>query len=410
MIACLTVPYFAAAVERRAQTALAQRPLVIGGRPWEAGPLFGFSHEAARQGVRPGMPLRQAHVLSPESSFLPAAPLRYTDADGELIDVLAGFTHLIAPEALWQPAESRKRLLPAGARTLPARYTVDLEALPSPEALSLLQEMGRTVRRHTHLEPAAGLAADPFTAQVAASLAPPNHLRPVEPGAERLFLAERSLDFLPLEREAARRLRLLGIRTLGQLTALSPAALREQFGTGILPFYRLARGEGSASVRPPSAPAQEQVTCRFDPPLVNWLEVQSVLAQIAAELARNLAEATLLGRTLCLLVEPEEGAPQHLSLPLRRPTADAGRLAQATQELAQTLALESGISALTVSLGDLQLAVVQQLSLFEQPAQPGAAEMLSQIMDRHPAAQFLQPVRVDGAHPLAERRFDWHPV
>lgn len=403
MIACLTVPYFAAAVERRHQEALSQTSLVIGGQPWESSPLFGFSREAARQGVRPGMPLRQAHMLAPESDFLPSAPPRYVDAAGEVVDVLADFTPLIAPEALWQPEENRRQL-PAGARTLPARYTIDLESLPSREAMPLVQEMGRTVRRHTHLEPAAGLAADPFTAHVAATLAPPNHLRPVEAGEERAFLAQRSLAFLPLEKEWARRLRLLGIRTLGQLAALSPTALREQFGADIMPLYRLARGEGAAPVRPPQTAAQRQVTRRFEPPLVNWLGVQYVLEQMAGELARNLAEASTTGRTLCLLLETERHAPQHVSLPLRQATADAQRLAQAAQELAQALAFESEITALTLSLGDLQSAVARQLSLFERQAPP-MAETLSQVMARHPTARFLRPVRLDGAHPLAECRF-----
>lgn len=112
----------------------------------------------------------------------------------------------------------------------------------------------------------------------------------------------------------------------------------------------------------------------------------------------------MIGRTLCLLVETERDAPQHVSLPLRQATADARRLAQTAQELAQALAFESEITALTLSLGDLQPAVARQLSLFEQQA-PSVAETLSQVMARHPTARFLRPVRLDGAHPLAECRF-----
>ena len=36
MIACLSIPYFAAAVERRGDEELANKPLAIGGQPWEA--------------------------------------------------------------------------------------------------------------------------------------------------------------------------------------------------------------------------------------------------------------------------------------------------------------------------------------------------------------------------------------
>ena len=58
MIACVSIPYFAAAVERRAAADLAAVPLAIGGRPWEARPIFAFSQEVAKLGVRAGMTLR----------------------------------------------------------------------------------------------------------------------------------------------------------------------------------------------------------------------------------------------------------------------------------------------------------------------------------------------------------------
>lgn len=407
MIACLTVPYFAAAVERRHDAGLAQTPLVVGGRPWEPRPLFGFSQEAARQGVRPGMPLRQAHVLSPDARFLPAELARYLNAAGEVVDALTDFTPLVTPEELWQPVNQGGRL-PAGERTLPGRYTVDLEGLPRREALPLTQEMGRTIRGQTGLEPAVGLAEDAFTAQVAATVTRPNHLRPVEKGAERDFLAERPVSFLPLEKETARRLRLLGIRTLGQLAALSPAAVREQFGPDFLPLYRLACGETESCV-PAVAPAgQEAITRRFEAPLSDWPAVEKALEQMATALAERLATAAMVAQTLRLLLEVEDEPHHRLSLPLRRATADAGRLAQAACDLARSPAITAGITSLTVTLDDLKPASAQQPALFSsQPAGVVSpwADDVAQIMARHRAAQFLQPALADLAHPLPERRF-----
>lgn len=409
MITCLTVPYFAAAVERRHDGDLAQTPLVVGGQPWEPRPLFGFSQEAARRGVRPGMPLRQAHVLSPGSCFLPAEPARYLSAAGELIDTLTDFTPLVAPEDLWQPPAKRQSL-PAGARTLPARYTVDLEGLPQQEAVLLTQEMGRAVRRETGLEAAIGVAADPFTAQVAATLVRPSHVRPVETGAEREFLATCSLSFLPLEKETARRLRLLGIRTLGQLAALSPAAVREQFGSEALPLYRLACGETAPQAPAPAPPTEETVARHFEPPLADWLAVENVLNQMAAVLADRLAEAGLAGRSLHLLVEEERDSSHRLSLPFRRPARAAGRLGQAACDLARSLSITAGITALSLSLDRLAPAAARQLSLFEQPARSAGIDGLAQMMARHQTAQFLQPVLINAAHPLPEERFRLQPV
>src|SRR5690606_21059127 len=101
--ACLSIPYFAAAVERRHDAALTNKPLAIGGQPWEARPIYAYSREVARMGVRPGMSLRLAHVLSPHSHFMPAAEASYSQASGEIVDVLLDSPCLVEPEELWHP-------------------------------------------------------------------------------------------------------------------------------------------------------------------------------------------------------------------------------------------------------------------------------------------------------------------
>lgn len=91
MIVCVAVPYFAAQIERRDNRRLAKIPLAIGGQPWETDPIFAYSHEVARRGVRPGIPLRQAHLLAPQAHFMPAYPPRYQEVSGEMGDVVADF-------------------------------------------------------------------------------------------------------------------------------------------------------------------------------------------------------------------------------------------------------------------------------------------------------------------------------
>ena len=232
MIACLSVPYFASAVEKReieSRTTPAPDPgLVLGGQPWEPRPVYGYSREAARLGVKPGMSLRLAHILSPEALFMAAQPSKYLGASSEISDILTDFTHLIEPEELWlypssanqKDAQSLTGWNRASGRSLPARFSLDLESLPPSEAQSLAKEMGSSVRQHTRLSPAVGLAENPFAAHVAATLTQPNHARTILPGDEAQFLSSQTVNFLPLEKESARRLSLLGIRTLWQLAAL----------------------------------------------------------------------------------------------------------------------------------------------------------------------------------------------
>ena len=418
MIACLSISYFATAVERRADEALANRPLVVGGQPWEPRPLFGYSREAAQCGVRPGMSLRLAHTLSPHSHFMPAALSRYQIAAGEISDTLADFTHLVEPDNLWQPSAQPQSFPVAAARSLPARYYVDLETLPPREATPLAREIGRVLREQTALQPSLGLAADRFTAHVAATLSRPNYLRPVPPQGEKEFLAAQSIAFLPLDRETARRLRLLGIRTLGQFAALPPTALQEQFGSHVLPLHRLAQGHPELIPRPRAPGLQPRAvgpTSRnFEPPLSDRLVLQAVLDQLAAELAGRLQEMHRAAGLLTLQLETEKDTRQEHRT-LRQPTANTAHLAAHLHALLEQLLLPPyeetfAVTALTVSAGALAPLTAHQLSLFKPPSAHHVSRLLPAIMTRHKTARFYRPQLADVAHALPERRFRLQPL
>lgn len=415
MIACLVIPYFAAAVERRHDSALARRPLAIGGQPWEAKPIYAYSREVARQGVRPGMSLRLVQVLSPQAHFMPAAPARYAVADGELVDVLLDFANLIEPEALWQPSGPDPARLAAPGRVLPTRYCLDLAGVPAQELLSLAQEMGRAVRQATHFNPAIGLAANKFAAQVAATLCRADHVRLVPPQETATFLAGRTIRFLPLPPETGRRLRLLGIETLGQLLALPWPAVRDQFGPEMAPFYRLAQGELAGPPPPPPAGQPLVVRQQFAGVVHNWLALQAAVQQAAASLAAQLQPANLAGQALALACCLADGTEQQAARQLPRPGADAASLAGPLQALLGQLSLAAGVTALTVSVAGLVPRPVRQLSLFDQPsgrspAQPPAGEVWAQIAGQYGSGQVYRPRLTDPDHPLPERRFQLQPL
>ncbi|MDX1612891.1 MAG: hypothetical protein R3300_01200 [Candidatus Promineifilaceae bacterium] len=439
MIACLSVPYFAATVERRNDNRLAQQAndgLVIGGQPWEPQPVYAFSSKPARRGVRPGMSLRLAHVLAPRSQFVSAHPPRYFGAAGEITDILTDFTPLVEPETLWLPSQEKGRHHTTADRALPARYTLDLESLPAKEALALSQEIGRSVRGQAHLSPAIGLAPNKFTAQVAAALTRPDRIRPVSATQENRFLGERSIHFLPLDSETKRRLRLLGIRTLGQLAALPPTELQTQFGRSFMSLYRFIRGEGGwpdeavwRRVQPLGQERREQCSHHFGTPVSNLLVLENVLTRLATELAARLQVANLEARTLTLGWETDTASqiaaePSQANLSRRTPTADPTLIIQGLRDLLrqaclqQITTLERGLTTLTVTVSDLTPIWTGQLALFGTLKQDSAAQaqeaLLANIHTRHSDsaedAYFFRPTLADRRHPLPERRFDLVPL
>ncbi len=412
MIACLAIPYFAAAVERRHDEALQPKPLAIGGQSWEARPIYAFSQEVAHRGVEIGMSLRLVQVLSPESHFMPAAKTRYSSASGEVIDVLLDFSTLIEPQEWWHPlAQKTRQPVTAMARALPAHFCLDLEELPQREALPLAQEMGRAVRRETGLAPAIGLAAHKFTAQVAATVCRAERALPVEPGADAQFLAGRSLDFLALESSMAQRLRLLGIYTLGQLTDLPLAALREQFGPSIAPLYRLAQGEDEERVAAQPVDQREIVQLVFDGAVNDFQTLLAAADQLVKELTYRLRMAGLHGRELHLLLEMEDGALRRPHVILLRPTAETSHLATAVRELLANESLDGPVYSLQISIGDLSPAQARQLTLFDKKAVPPQAQRtLRNLLAKYRQSSFLRVQTVHADHPLLERRFQFYPL
>ena len=406
MIVCLSIPYFVAAVERRAGHGLDDEPLAVGGHPWEARPVYAYSQEAADRGVKPGMSLRLVQLLSPNAHFLPSAAPHYAQVSAEIVDVLADFSPDIEPQELWHSFPESALGATAHGYYLPARYCLDLEGLPPLEAVPFAQEMGKQVRGETNFAPAIGLSADKFTAQVAAAVCRPNHLLPVTAGDTAAFLAPRPLSFLPLGKEPARRLHLMGIKTLGQFALLPPSALREQFGSDIDRLHRLAQGQAGDPVQPRPSERCEIAQRDFDHPVDNALLLTNVLSHMAEELARRLHTAAWQGQCLHLTLETEDGRHWQQSLPLRQPTADAGRLLGALKELTAKADHRCGITRITAAVADLAPPATHQPGLFESPGGSSALHRAMQnLIAKYKTCGFYRPVLAEHTHPLPEKRF-----
>jgi nucleotidyltransferase/DNA polymerase involved in DNA repair len=408
---CLSIPFFAAAVERRNDRSLAKKPIVAGGQPWEPRPVFGFSQEAAQKGVAPGLLLRQAHVFAPQAQFIAAHPRQYSQVSLEVADLLADYSPRVEPADLWHPPARPQPNLPLGGRSLPAQYYLELGDLPAAEALRLAREIGGAVRQEADLAPAIGLAEQRFTAHVAAARARAEHIQRAPGGGDGSFLAGCSVNYLPLEGEIHRRLHLLGVHTLGELAALPLTALQSQFGPAIKRLHALARGDKEGPLPARAAEPVEQVEFHFEEPLEDRQAVGRLLEQAATELAERLAEGALLGQELRWRWEMGKERAGQDRLALRQASGERRRLAAALAEMAERVTFASGITAMTVSLSGLRLAQAGQLSLFAQQEGSGrqASEAARKLAAKHGLDCFYEVVLATGCHPLPERRFQLQP-
>ena len=194
--ACLFFPHFAVQVEIRDDPSLVGKPIIVGGLPHERTPVCDASDEAITYGIRPGMPLRQAHSLCPEGIFIPLRESEYASAFKAVLDLLTSHSPIVEKHEL-------------GCVFLDADYIPDETQWATGLIETIHNQLGLTGR--------AGIASNKFVAWVGARTTRFNTPATVPQGEEETFLEDLPVDFLPTSDEVLRRLKLLGLRKIGQV-------------------------------------------------------------------------------------------------------------------------------------------------------------------------------------------------
>src|SRR5260221_2958424 len=203
MIACVIIPYFVAAVERRENPALLKVPLVIG-ESASLRKVYAVSEEAAQVGVRPGMSFRQAQALCPNAKFMPATFASYRQAFQQVTAILTIFTHLIEwGNSARSKGRGKRQKTPydfpfPSDDSLSAICYLDLENLALAQTVDILHRMCQALSEQANLIPAIGLAEGKFPARIAAASTKPGRESVILPGEEAAFLSPLPVTALPL--------------------------------------------------------------------------------------------------------------------------------------------------------------------------------------------------------------------
>jgi DNA polymerase-4/protein ImuB len=231
--ACILIPHLPVAVERQRDPALRSRPVVIGETPDQRKAVLDCSPEAEAQGVRVGMPLRQALALCREAVFLPPHPSLYRDVFESMLDVLETFSPEVEEDVLGR-----------------AYLNVDGLALHYEGDLDMGERIIRSLRDATGLVASVGIAEGKFVAWAAAVTSEPGQVCTVSAGKESEFLRPLDVSLLPSSSDTLRRLDLYGLRTMGDLAALSIGPVQAQFGINGKRLWELAQGVDGEPLRP----------------------------------------------------------------------------------------------------------------------------------------------------------------
>jgi nucleotidyltransferase/DNA polymerase involved in DNA repair len=379
----LAAPAFGATLARRAEPALASRPLVLLDDQGRV-----LTGDAAA-GVKPGQTESQAVARCPVAAVRPAA--RYP-----ILETQALFLERVARYAgRWQPAGL-------------GRVYLDTTGIGG-DLLSWCQSLVNEVRRFD-IAPAVGMANNKFSATAAGQAAGRDTMLLLTPRVQSEFLASQPTHLLPLDTDALLHLQHLGIRTLGQYAQLPTTGVLARFGEAGRTAQRWARGHDERSVIPPEELPEASGRIEFEAPVANRDILLAALARQATLLLAPLnARLQAVGKIrLAILRSDRRIVSVGHTFPL--PTA-----AFQTIRLALGSALEQApwdgeaAADIILTLADITDAPVHQLSLLDTPPTPREvlAATLERLAARFGPDTFRMAVLSDPTHPLPERRANW---
>jgi DNA polymerase-4 len=283
---------FFAAVEVLHDPTLRGKPVIVGGSG-RRGVVASCTYEARVYGVHSAMPSVRARQLCPDAVFVDGHYSQYAEVSGRLREILLSATPLVEPIGL-----DEAFLDVTGSRRLLGPPAVIAHGLRSRVADELSLDCSIGIGRSKLVAKLASRAAKPRV--VGGQLRPGRGVYEVRPEDELAFLHPMPVEALwGVGPATAERLRAIGVRTVGELAALPPAAVVRRLGKahgGHL--VALANGEDPSPVvadRPAKSIGHEET---FGADVCDT----AALARHALRMSESVAEQLRLSRVVARTV------------------------------------------------------------------------------------------------------------
>lgn len=359
---------FAVAVERIQDPCLKEKPLIIAPMGAVRGLVHDMSEEAYADGVRKGMPIKQAIRRCKGATLLSPRPHLYQKAMGAFFKELQGYSPRI---------ESGQT---DGHFFVDVTGTHRLYGLPP----DVGWRVRRDVRKHLGINPIWALGSNRLVSKVASRLVKPVGEYIVTPGEEASFLAPLPIDILPgLQEKELLKMQEFRMTTIGALARLDVKQLMVPFGGRCEALHALSRGIDDTVIDSPDSRrnlVESEHTFAND--TSSRSEIEAVLAALVGRVGQSLRQQRLVTRRVGLWLRYSDGGEV-----VRQATHKSGTSSEFLLQDLALLALKrcwrrrTRIRHCRLVCDKLQRQS-PQLSLFEPPEREGAGEMVEAAMDR----------------------------
>ena len=282
-LAHLDCDAFFAAVEKRDDPTLRDRPLIIGGG--QRGVVATCCYLARTRGVHSAMPMFKARKLCPDAVVMPSNMKKYAAVSRQIRDLMEKVTPLVQPLSL-----DEAFLDLAGTERLHGRRPAETLA-----ALAL------EIETETGLSVSVGLSYNKFLAKVASELDKPRGFAVIGRAEAGEFLFGKPVSLLwGVGRAMQARLARDGFSTIGQFLEFSEAELVERYGAIGARIAAFARGQDSRRVIADAPAKSISAETTFNSDLSDRHELEKILWNLCQKVTGRLKKNELAGSTAVL--------------------------------------------------------------------------------------------------------------
>jgi DNA polymerase-4 len=307
---------FYAAIEKRDNPTLRDKPLIVGGG--HRGVVATACYIARTYGVRSAMPMFEARRLCPHAEVVRPDMAKYAAAGREVRARMLDLTPLVEPlsidEAFLDLSGTARLHGLAPAKTL-ARFAKRIEA-----------EIGITV--------SIGLSHNKFLAKVASDLDKPRGFSVLGAGEAAAFLAPKPVTFIwGVGKAMGASLERAGFRIIADLQRAEEATLMRKFGTEGLRLARLSRGIDRRAVNPERETKSVSAETTLAEDLAALRPLTRILWELSEKVSARLKAKELAGATVTLKLKTADFRLRTRALSLAAPTQLGAKIFAAGRDL-----------------------------------------------------------------------------
>lgn len=336
-IAHIDCDAFYAAVEKRENPALRDRPVIVGGGT--RGVVSTCCYIARTYGVRSAMPMFKALEACPDAVVVRPRMDLYAEVGGQVREMMRALTPLVEPLSIDEAF-------------------LDLTGTERLHGMSLdrvLATFARDVEKNIGITVSVGLSYCKFLAKIASDLDKPRGFAIIGKEEALTFLSDKPVSYIwGVGKVTRERLEADGYRLIGDLQRADETDLMRRYGMEGQRLSRLARGIDTRDVSPERETKSVSNETTFDANISDFETLARELWRMSEKVSDRLKESEIAGFTVTLKLKTADFKSRTRARSLNEPTQLATRIFNAARECLEKEAdgtsfrlIGVGVSALT---------------------------------------------------------------